>query len=280
MLSYRHSFHAGNFADVLKHIILIKILEHLKKKDKPFCCIDTHAGPGEYALDEGYALKNREFENGIGKLWQRDDLPDSVANYVNIIKKFNNTDELIRYPGSPLIIKQFLRNNDRLFLYELHSTEIELLNLAVTRDRRVKVFHADGLKNVLGLLPPNEHRGMILIDPSYEIKSDYNLVIETLIQMHKRFATGTYALWYPVVERSRNKQLEKAIKTSGIKNLQLFELGIKTDTHELGMTASGMIVVNPPWTLAADMQQILPWLADVLGIEGAGLFRIETLAGE
>jgi 23S rRNA (adenine2030-N6)-methyltransferase len=280
MLSYRHSFHAGNFADVLKHIILIKILEHLKKKDKPFCCIDTHAGPGEYALDEGYALKNREFENGIGKLWQRDDLPDSLANYVNFIKKFNNTDELIRYPGSPLIIKQFLRNNDRLFLYELHSTEIELLNLAVTRDRRVKVFHADGLKNVLGLLPPNEHRGMILIDPSYEIKSDYNLVIETLIQMHKRFATGIYALWYPVVERSRNKQLEKAIKNSGIKNVQLFELGIKTDTHEHGMTASGMIVVNPPWTLAADIQQILPWLADVLGIDGAGLYRIETLVGE
>jgi len=280
MLSYRHSFHAGNFADVLKHIILIKILEHLKKKDKPFCCIDTHAGPGEYALDDGYALKNREFENGIGKLWQRDDLPDDVANYVNIIKKFNNTDELIRYPGSPLIIKQFLRNKDRLFLYELHSTEIELLNISVTRDRRIKVFHADGLKNVLGLLPPNEHRGMILIDPSYEIKSDYNLVIETLIQMHKRFATGIYALWYPVVERSRNKQLEKAIKTSGIKNVQLFELGIKTDTHEHGMTASGMIVANPPWTLAADMQQILPWLADVLGIEGAGLYRIQTLVGE
>jgi len=280
MLSYRHSFHAGNFADVLKHIILIKILEHLKKKDKPFCCIDTHAGPGEYALDDGYALKNREFENGIGKLWQRDDLPDDVANYVNIIKKFNNTDELIRYPGSPLIIKQFLRNKDRLFLYELHSTEIELLNISVTRDRRIKVFHADGLKNVLGLLPPNEHRGMILIDPSYEIKSDYNLVIETLIQMHKRFATGTYALWYPVVERSRNQQLEKFIKTGGIKNVQLFELGIKTDTHEHGMTASGMIVVNPPWTLVADMQQILPWLADVLGIDGAGLYRIETLVGE
>jgi 23S rRNA (adenine2030-N6)-methyltransferase len=280
MLSYRHSFHAGNFADVLKHIILIKILEHLKKKDKPFCCIDTHAGPGEYALDEGYALKNREFENGIGKLWQRDDLPDSVANYVNFIKKFNNTDELIRYPGSPLIIKQFLRNNDRLFLYELHSTEIELLNAAVTRDRRVKVFHADGLKNTIGLLPPIEHRGLVLIDPSYEIKSDYQLVIETLIQMHKRFATGTYALWYPVVERTRNKHLEKAIKASGIKNVQLFELGIKTDTHELGMTASGMIVVNPPWTLAGEMQEILPWLAEVLGIEDAGFYRIDILAEE
>ncbi len=279
MLSYRHAFHAGNFADVLKHIILIKILEHLVKKDKPFCCIDTHAGPGDYALNEDYALKNREFENGIAKLWQRDDLPDSVAGYVNLIKQFNSG-ELSRYPGSPLIIKQFLRRKDRLFLYELHSTEVDLLNATVSRNRRIKVFHADGLKNAVGLLPPIEHRGLVLIDPSYEIKSDYTLVTDSLLQMHKRFATGTYALWYPVVERIRNKHLEKAIKTSGLKNVQLFELGIKTDTHEFGMTASGMIVVNPPWTLVAGMQQTLPWLAEVLGIDGAGSYRIETLAGE
>jgi len=259
---------------------LIKILEYLGKKEKPFCCIDTHAGPGDYALDAEFALKNREFENGIARLWQRNDLPDSVANYVSVIKKFNRTESLSRYPGSPLIIKQFLRNKDSLFLYELHSTEIQLLNAAVNRDRRIKVFHADGLKNAVGLLPPKEHRGLVLIDPSYEIKSGYNLVVETLIQMHKRFATGTYALWYPVVERNRNQQLEKAIKTSGLKNVQLFELGIKTDTHEHGMTASGMIVVNPPWTLAAEMQQTLPWLANTLGIDGVGKYRIETLVGE
>lgn len=280
MLSYRHSFHAGNFADVLKHITLIKILEHLGKKEKPFCCIDTHAGPGDYALNDAYALKNREFENGIVRLWQRPDQPASVAGYVNVIKKYNNADELSRYPGSPLIIKQFLRSQDRLFLYELHPAEIRLLTTAVSRDRRIKVFHADGLKNAIGLLPPGEHRGMVLIDPSYEIKSDYELVIETLIQMHKRFATGTYALWYPVVERSRNQQLEKAIKSSVLKNVQLFELGIKADTHEYGMTASGMIVVNPPWTLAAEMQQTLPWLAKALGIDGAGRYRVETLVEE
>jgi 23S rRNA (adenine2030-N6)-methyltransferase len=259
---------------------LIKILEHLGKKDKPFFCIDTHAGPGDYALNEDYALKNKEFENGIAQLWHRDDLPDGVAAYVNVIKKFNTTDELRRYPGSPLITQQFLRNKDRSFLYELHTTEIELLSAAVSRDRRIKVFHADGLKNAVGLLPPIEHRGLVLIDPSYEIKSDYQQVAETLVQMHKRFATGTYALWYPVVERPRNQQLERAIKTSGLKNVQLFELGIKTDTHEHGMTAGGMIVVNPPWTLAADMQHILPWLAEVLGIAGAGSYRIETLVGE
>lgn len=280
MLSYRHSFHAGNFADVLKHLVLIKILAYLGKKDKPYCCIDTHAGPGDYALNGDYALKNKEFENGIAQLWQRDDLPDNVAAYVDVIKKFNATDDLRRYPGSPLITRQFLRNKDRAFLYELHTTEITLLNAAVGYDKRIKVFHEDGLKNAVGLLPPNEHRGLVLIDPSYEMKNDYQLVTETLVQMHKRFATGTYALWYPVVERSRNQQLERAIKTSGLKNVQLFELGIKTDTHEHGMTASGMIVINPPWTLTADMQQVLPWLADVLGIDGAGSYRIETLVGE
>jgi 23S rRNA (adenine2030-N6)-methyltransferase len=280
MLSYRHSFHAGNFADVLKHIVLIKILEHLRKKDKPFCCIDTHAGPGDYKLTSDFALKNKEFENGIARLWQQDNLPDSVASYINVIKSFNASDALNRYPGSPLIIRHFLRTHDRLFLHELHSTEIDLLKTAIGNDRRIKVAYTDGLKAVISLLPPVQHRGMVLIDPSYEIKSDYPLVLDTLIQMYKRFPIGTYALWYPVVDRSRNQYLEKALKTSGIKNIQLFELGITADTQEHGMTASGMIVINPPWTLATELQQTLTWLASTLGLEGAGHYRIETLVNE
>ncbi|MEI6542971.1 MAG: 23S rRNA (adenine(2030)-N(6))-methyltransferase RlmJ [Methylococcales bacterium] len=279
MLSYRHSFHAGNFADVLKHIILIKILEHLAKKDKPFCCIDTHAGPGDYKLNSDFALKNKEFENGIGRLWHCSNMPEPVATYVNIVKQFNSTEQLIDYPGSPLIAKQFLRANDRLLLHELHSTEIQLLK-AVVKDKRIKVFHNDGLKHSLGLLPPKEHRGLVLIDPSYEVKSDYQSVVESLIQMVKRFAIGTYALWYPVVDRKRNKQLEQAIKNSGIKNILLFELGINADTEEHGMTASGMIVVNPPWTLAEEMKQTLVWLVDKLGNEGLSHYRVEILASE
>ena len=280
MLSYRHSFHAGNFADVLKHIVLIKILEHLTKKDKPFCCIDTHAGPGEYKLDSDYALKNKEFKNGIGRLWQCSDLPEPVAKYINVVRHFNSNGHLTHYPGSPLIAKQFLRVHDRLLLHELHSTEIQLLTATVKKDKRIKVFHEDGLNHSLGLLPPKEHRGLVLIDPSYEIKSDYQWVIESLKQMVKRFAIGTYALWYPVVDRKRNKQLEQAIKNSGIKNIQLFELGITADTDEHGMTASGMIVINPPWTLIEEMQHTLPWLADKLGIEGLNHYRIEILVNE
>lgn len=280
MLSYRHSFHAGNFADVLKHTVLIHILEYLGKKGKSFAGIDTHAGPGGYALNSPYALKNREFESGIAKLWLYNDLPEGLANYVKLIKGFNNTDSLTYYPGSPLIAKQLLRDNDRLFLYELHSTEIKLLNAAINSDRRITVYNADGLKNAVGLLPFRERRGLIFIDPSYEIKSDYSLVIETLIKMYQRFATGTYALWYPVVDRRRNKELERALQASGIKNIQLFELGIQADSNEHGMTASGMIVINPPWTLHPEMQQILPWLAGILGNKGMGFYRIQILTGE
>lgn len=280
MLSYRHSFHAGNFADVLKHIILIQSLDYLNKKDKPWCCLDTHAGPGKYELDGDYALKNREFDNGIAKLWRRDDLPDSVAHYVSLIKRFNKPDQLTRYPGSPLIAKQLLREKDRLCLFELHNTEIKLLMVEAKKDKRIKVFHADGLTSALTLLPPVERRGLVLIDPSYEIKSDYQQVVETLVAMHKRFAVGTYALWYPVIERSRNRKLERALQATGIKNMQLFELGIRADSNEHGMTASGMIVINPPWTLMAEMQQVLPWLADVLGDNGEGFCRMETLVAE
>ena len=280
MLSYRHSFHAGNFADVLKHLVLIKILEHLCKKDKAFYCIDTHSGPGEYVLNGDYALKNKEFESGITQLWQRTDLPEDLNTYVKLIKKFNSTDTLLRYPGSPLITQQFLRSKDHLALFELHSTEIELLKSATHKDKRIHSHHADGLVGAIALLPPKQHRGLVFIDPSYEIKSDYESVINSLIQMHKRFATGSYALWYPVIDRKRNQKLEKELKTSGIQNIQLFELGIKEDSPEHGMTASGMIVINPPWTLAADMKHTLPWLSNNLGINGAGNYRIETLVAE
>ncbi|SJM89821.1 putative DNA (exogenous) processing protein [Crenothrix polyspora] len=280
MLSYRHIFHAGNFADVLKHLVLIHIIDYLKKKDKPFCYIDTHAGPGKYPLDNEFALKNREFDSGISQLWHRDDLPELVARYVDLVKQFNDTGDLKSYPGSPLIAQHLLRKQDHLFLCELHSTEIALLTKRFKGIRGVDVVHADGLKHGLSLLPPSQHRGLVMIDPSYEIKNDYRLVVDTLLAMTKRFATGTYALWYPVIERDRNHRLEKAIIATGIKNVQLFELGVRADSSGHGMTASGMIVINPPWTLAAQMEQTLPYLAKVLTDKADGIYRIKVLAGE
>jgi 23S rRNA (adenine2030-N6)-methyltransferase len=280
MLSYRHAFHAGNFADVLKHLVLVHILEHLKKKDKPFCYIDTHAGAGRYALNSEFALKNREFDSGIARLWQRNDTPPGIRRYLDQVRQCNQGKELAHYPGSPFIAATLMRKDDKLFLYDLHSTEFKFLHTLFEKDRRITTFHADGLAGSLGLLPPKERRGLILLDPSYERSDDYREVVESLKKMHKRFATGVYALWYPVVERQRIRRLERQLQDSGIGNIALFELGIAPDSKGHGMTASGMIVVNPPWTLAAEMQRELPWLADALGAEKQGSFRIVSLAHE
>lgn len=280
MLSYRHGFHAGNFADVLKHLVLIQLLDYFCQKPKSFCYLDTHAGAGLFALDDEFALKNREFDTGIGKLWDRQDLPEQIAAYVQQVKQVNPSRKLTRYPGSPLIAKQRVRQQDRLLLCELHSTDVQLLNKNLGRESRITICHADGLSQSLKCLPPLERRGLILIDPSYELKQDYTHVPDTLIKMHKRFATGTFALWYPVIERKRCEQLVHRIKESGIKNIQRFELGIRQDQAGHGMTASGMIVINPPWTLATQLQTLLPWLAEQLGESHEGFYRIETLVSE
>jgi 23S rRNA (adenine2030-N6)-methyltransferase len=280
MLSYQHAYHAGNFADVLKHIVLVQVLAYLKQKDKPLCYVDTHAGAGNYKLISGEAQKNQEFQNGIGVLWQRDDLPNSVADYVKLIKQINNSSELSHYLGSPLIAGQLLGDKDRLFLYELHTAESRLLADNTKKDKRIKAFRADGLTDCLGLLPPKESRGVILIDPSYEIKTEYQTVVDALKAMHKRFSTGCYLLWYPVVARKRNQYMERALQASGIRNIQLFELGIQPDSEEFGMTACGMIVINPPWTLLTKMQQALPWLAETLGQNQQGHYRAEQLVAE
>lgn len=280
MLSYRHGFHAGNFADVLKHLVLIQLLDYFCQKPKSFCYLDTHAGAGLFALDDEFALKNREFDTGIGKLWDRQDLPEQIAAYVQQVKQVNPSRKLTRYPGSPLIAKQRVRQQDRLLLCELHSTDVQLLSKNLGKDSRITTYHADGLSQSLKCLPPLERRGLILIDPSYELKQDYTHVPDTLIKMHKRFATGTFALWYPVIERKRCEQLVHRIKESGIKNIQRFELGIRQDQAGHGMTASGMIVINPPWTLATQLQTLLPWLAEQLGESHEGFYRIETLVSE
>ncbi|MCK5355688.1 MAG: 23S rRNA (adenine(2030)-N(6))-methyltransferase RlmJ [Methyloprofundus sp.] len=280
MLSYRHSFHAGNAADVLKHTVLIHILAHLKKKQKPFCYVDTHAGAGNYSLESEHAEKTQEYRQGIAALWQANDLPPIIDAYVNVIKGFNPQDALSDYPGSPLIAQHLLRRHDRLFLYELHSTDVTLLEAAIKHDSRVQVHHQDGLRYCLGLMPPAQRRGLVLIDPSYEVKADYDQVFEIILQLYKRFATGTYALWYPVVERSRIDELEHKIQASSLKNVQLFELAQQADSREYGMTASGMIVINPPWTLKAEMEQALPYLAKQLGIANQGSYRIKQLKDE
>jgi len=280
VLSYRHSFHAGNFADVLKHLVLVRILRYQIQKKKPLLYLDTHAGAGGYALTSAHADKTQEFDNGIGRLWARRDLPGVIADYVELVRRFNADKVLYHYPGSPWFAQQLLRATDRLVLHELHPADLELLRERFHEDRRICCQGEDGFQGCIARLPPPERRGLILIDPPYELKEDYQRVVDTLVGAHARFATGCYALWYPVVERQRIARLEKALVATGIRRILLLELGVRTDRLGHGMTASGMIVINPPFSLAAEMEPALEYLATTLGVNGQGHWRSIELVGE
>jgi 23S rRNA (adenine2030-N6)-methyltransferase len=280
MLSYRHGFHAGNFADVLKHTVLVHVLEHMKLKDKPVRIIDTHAGAGVYKLNSTQAQKNREFDKGIGRLWPLTQVPAAVQQYLENVRECNEKRQLQLYPGSPLLMQKLMRAQDRLFLHELHPSDFQFLRDCMRDIKNVKVINDDGFAGLQALLPPPDKRALVLIDPSYEVKSDYQHVIKQVIQAHKRFATGTFAIWYPVVLRQRINEMETALQKSGIKNIQLIELGLQPDNPEHGMTSSGMIVINPPWTLWSAMEEALPWLVDQLGENDLGFYRLEQLVPE
>ena len=278
MLSYRHSYHAGNFADVLKHIVVVEILEHLTKKDKAFDYIDSHAGAGLYSLKSAHAVKLQEYSNGIGKL-KAEDWPE-LARYFEIVSAFNQSGSLDFYPGSPMFAKHYLRGQDRAWCFELHPADFDLLKINLGSSTRIRLKQADGFKGMLALLPPLSRRGLVLIDPSYEMKTDYTQVFNAVMQAHKKFSTGSYAIWYPVVERQRIVQLQKKFIASGIKNIQCFELGLTADSEERGMTAAGMIVINPPWMLLQKMSQLLPRLVAALGEDATAFSRCDVLVGE
>lgn len=278
MLSYRHSFHAGNFADILKHIVVVEILLHLRKKEKPFEYIDTHAGAGLFDLQSEDADKLKEYESGIGNL-KIEDWPE-LASYFEVINAYNKSKSLRYYPGSPLLAMHFLRRQDKAWLYELHPQDIELLWNNTRKKGRVKVTFDDGFIGLLSLLPPQSRRCLILIDPSYEIKSDYEQVFTTVNKAYQKFATGIYAIWHPVVNRHKIKQLERKFINSGIKDIQRFEFGLSADSDELGMTSAGMLVINPPWGLFDKMSGLLPKLVRTLAVDDDAFFKCDVLVGE
>lgn len=264
MLSYRHSFHAGNHADVVKHIVQSLILDALKQKDKPFVYHDTHSGVGRYDLQDERSEKTGEFKQGIARIWSRDDIPSDIVAYIDTIKALNNDDELRYYPGSPKVARSQIRAQDRMVLTELHPSDFPLLLQEFRGDRQVKMYQEDAFARLKASLPPKERRGMVLIDPPYELKHEYQDVVKAIKHSYQRWATGTYAIWYPVVYRETIDNMIEGLKDLNIRNILQIELGVEADTEERGMTASGMIVINPPWKLESQMQQILPWLQQAI----------------
>ncbi len=280
MLSYRHSFHAGNHADVLKHTVQSLIITALKEKEKPFLYLDTHAGAGRYQLSGEHAERTGEYLDGIAKIWQRDDIPAELEPYMQAVRTYNHNGQLRYYPGSPLIARQLLREQDKLHLTELHPSDFPLLRNEFQKDSRTKVLRDDGYQQLKSQLPPLSRRGFMLIDPPYELKTDYQAVVKGIQEGHKRFGTGVFALWYPVVLRKHIKRMLKELEATGIRNILQIELAVRPDSDRYGMTASGMIVINPPWKLAAQMKSVLPWLHSVLVPEGTGHTLVEQIVPE
>ena len=279
MLSYRHGFHAGNAGDVLKHAALAAALSLLTRKDKPLCYLESHAGAGRYDLADARARRTSEHRAGIGRLWERDDAPAVLEPYLRAVHAENPDGVLRRYPGSPAVAAALLRPDDRLVLMELNAKDGETLRAAFRDDRRVAVHRRDGYEGLLALVPPRERRGLALLDPSYEIESDYADVVTTVAAAHARWPSGCYAIWYPLLDRPLSRRLERALVGTGLRRILCSELRLDARDGP-GMKGAGMLWVGPPWTLDAALGELLPWLARTLAADGAGVHRLEWLVGE
>lgn len=280
MFSYRHSFHAGNHADVLKHIVLIAIIRSLQQKEKGFLYIDTHAGVGHYQLSSYESNKTAEYLEGIARLWENTDLPPLIADYIDQIRAINRNGQLRYYAGSPLLAANLLRPQDNGLFTELHPSDFPLLRNNFKQYKQIRCQRDDGYQQLKAELPPATRRGLVLMDPPYELKEDYQRVVESLLEGYKRFATGTYAIWYPVVLRQHIKKMLKSIESSGIRKVLQIELAIRPDSDQRGMTASGMIVVNPPWTLEQEVRDVLPYLTEKLVPQGTGSWQVYWVVPE
>jgi len=266
MLAYRHAFHAGNHADVLKHIVLVLVLRHLAAKEKGFRFVDTHGGAGGYSLQGRYARKHDEHARGIGALWTRDDLPAAVADYVELVRTFNPDGKLAQYPGSPSLALMLLRPQDELRAFELHPTEEKILRATLAGQHRASAVFGDGFTGLRSQLPPPTRRGAVLVDPSYEGTADYPKVVATMRDAVARFADGVYVVWYPQVSKLEAAQLPRRLAALAPKGWLHARLTVQEpDAQGFGLAGSGVFVLHPPHTLRAALAEVLPYLVDALG---------------
>jgi 23S rRNA (adenine2030-N6)-methyltransferase len=276
LLSYRHAFHAGNHADVLKHFVLHQVLNYFKQKPKPFWYIDTHAGAGIYALDSGYATKNAEYTTGILPLLNAQHLPASLQNFVDLIQTFNPTFVNI-YPGSPAVAESTIRADDKMRLFELHPADFDLLNHHFASNKRqVKVEMQNGFVGLKAILPPPTRRAAVLIDPPYEDKQDYEKVVSVCQKALSIFKTGTYMVWYPLLQRNEPGDMVSALQALQLKNWLNVSLTVGApSTDGFGMFGSGLFIINPPWTLPTILNEAMPALVKHLSQDESAHYLLD-----
>lgn len=282
-MNYNHSFHAGSFCDVLKHSVLIVLIEALLRKPNPFCYIDTHAGPGYYDLFSEEAQKTKEFELGVGRLLQEKNLPLTLQTYLSCIQDTNNRlahatfSSLRYYPGSPKIVHSFLRKSDRMILSELHPKEHSLLKTLFANKKNVSAQLMDGYQSLKAYLPPKERRGLILMDPPFERPNEFSTLISSLKLALMRFATGIYAIWYPIKNRTIvdrfYQELSVILKD---RSTHVVELAIYPENNAL-LSGSGMIIINSPWQFERQVHEFLHFLWRKMSVHGDGHYFCHPL---
>ncbi|MFC4624177.1 23S rRNA (adenine(2030)-N(6))-methyltransferase RlmJ [Daeguia caeni] len=286
-MNYRHAYHAGNFADVVKHVILARIIDYLKRKEQAFRVVDTHAGIGLYDLNSVEAGKTGEWMGGIGRLLaaRRDgrisaDAFDLLAPYFEAIAAVNEGETVTSYPGSPMLVRKLLRKQDRLSALELHPQDAAMLAKRFAGDFQVRVIELDGWLALGAHLPPKEKRGLVLVDPPFEVEGEFDRLVEGLAKAHKRFSGGTYALWYPVKDRRETERFARKLRETGIAKILQIELAIRAPSPEPRLDGTGMIVVNPPFTLESEMKILLPCLKDLLAEDNGANFSLRWIRSE
>lgn len=280
MFSYRHLYHAGNFADVFKHALLTRLLIALNAKDKPYCYLDTHAGVGLYDLAHPWAHKAREYVGGIARLWQREDVPELLRPYIETVRGENPGGRLRFYPGSPVIARRFLRPVDRMVLTELNKTDFEALRTVFDGQRRVALHCMDAYQGLKAFLPPQERRGLVLLDSSFDRAHEFDRIVRALKQAHERWSTGLYAVWYPIMEPAPMRDFAAAITRSGIRKVLRLQLTVRARDESGLIPGCGMLVVNPPWHFDAEARGVLDYLRGVLADPAAGRAEVQWLVPE
>ncbi|MER8667896.1 23S rRNA (adenine(2030)-N(6))-methyltransferase RlmJ [Mesorhizobium sp. M1156] len=282
-MNYRHAYHAGNFADVVKHVVLSRLIEYLKQKDKAFRVIDTHAGIGRYDLSSTEAQKTGEWQGGIGRLVDAAlDAPAValLAPYLEAVRSLNPDGGVKKYPGSPLIARHLMRKQDRLSAVELHPKDAARLKVLFDGDFQTRVIELDGWLALGAHLPPKEKRGLVLIDPPFEEEGEFGRLVDGLQRAHRRWPGGIYALWYPLKDRRAVAAFRKALKQTGISKLLDIGFEIRPDAVEPSLDGCGMVVVNPPFTLEGELRTLLPALHRLLALEQRSHWTLDWLAGE
>lgn len=279
-MNYRHLFHAGNFADVFKHVALMLLLRAFHKKETPLCYMDTHAGAGRYDLIAAEAQKSHEYRDGIGRLWGEATLPEVLANYVDTVRGFNVDGRLRFYPGSPLIARRLLRAQDRMLLCERQPEQCARLKAEFAREESVTVHERDGYEALKALLPPSERRGLVLIDPPYEQPDEFDRIVRGLEAARERWPTGVYAVWYPIKDRTAVSRFHAKLEASAWPRVLNAELMVYPEDTAFRLNGCGLAIVNPPWGVDDALARLLPELVNRLGRTPGARGAVEWLVEE